>query len=62
MADGDPVTVATERGAITLPALLTDMVEGVVWVPTNSPGSKLRRTLGAVEGALVEVSAGGTKS
>ncbi|MDG6101059.1 NADH-quinone oxidoreductase subunit G [Dactylosporangium aurantiacum] len=62
VADGDAVTVGTERGAITLPALVADMVDGVVWVPTNSPGSTLRRTLGVAEGALVEISSGGTKS
>jgi NADH-quinone oxidoreductase subunit G len=59
VADGDAVTVGTARGAITLPALVTDMVDGVVWVPTNSPGSALRRTLGVAEGALVEISTGG---
>ena len=60
VADGDPVTVATGRGAITLPALLVDdMVPGVVWVPTNSPGSTVRRTLGATSGAVVRISAGG---
>jgi NADH-quinone oxidoreductase subunit G len=62
VADGDAVTVGTGRGAITLPALVTDMVDGVVWVPTNSPGSTLRRTLGVTEGALVEISTGGTKA
>jgi NADH-quinone oxidoreductase subunit G len=59
VADGDAVTVGTARGAITLPALVTDMVDGVAWVPTNSPGSTLRRTLGVAEGALVEISTGG---
>jgi NADH-quinone oxidoreductase subunit G len=62
VADGDAVTVGTGRGAITLPALVTDMADGVVWVPTNSPGSTLRRTLGVAEGALVEISTGGTKA
>ena len=56
--DGDPVTVATERGAVTLPALLTDLPDGVVWVPTNSPGSTVRRTLGAPAGAVVQISGG----
>ncbi|WP_433612318.1 NADH-quinone oxidoreductase subunit G [Dactylosporangium sp. CA-139114] len=60
VVDGDAVTVGTERGAITLPALVTDMVDGVVWIPTNSPGSTLRRTLGVTEGALVEISTGGS--
>jgi NADH-quinone oxidoreductase subunit G len=57
--DGDPVTVGTGRGAVTLPALVTDMVDRVVWLPTNSPGSTVRRTLGATEGAVVSVTASG---
>jgi NADH-quinone oxidoreductase subunit G len=62
VADGDPVTVGTRRGAITLPALLVDdMVDGVVWLPTNSPGSTVRRALGADAGAVVEISAGGAR-
>jgi NADH-quinone oxidoreductase subunit G len=62
LADGDAVTVRSEQGAITLPALLVDdMVDGVVWVPTNSAGSTVRRTLGAPAGADVEIAAGGTE-
>jgi NADH-quinone oxidoreductase subunit G len=61
VVDGDPLTVGTARGAITLPVLVTDMVDGVVWVPTNSPGSSIRRTLGVVEGALVDISTGGVR-
>ncbi|MDG4774412.1 NADH-quinone oxidoreductase subunit G [Solwaraspora sp. WMMD792] len=58
VADGDPVTVGTDRGAVTLPAAVTDLLpDGVVWLPTNSPGSTVRRSLGAVSGALVKVSA-----
>ena len=61
-ADGDPVTVSSERGAITLPALVVDdMVDGVVWVPTNSPGSTVRRTLGVTAGSIVDISAGGVR-
>ncbi|HEX6501579.1 MAG TPA: NADH-quinone oxidoreductase subunit G [Micromonosporaceae bacterium] len=56
--EGDPVTVGTDRGSITLPAAITDMVDGVVWLPTNSPGSTLRRSLGATSGTVVTVSAG----
>jgi NADH-quinone oxidoreductase subunit G len=62
LADGEPVTVRSEQGAITLPALLVDdMVDGVVWVPTNSPGSTVRRTLGVPAGAEVEISTGGAE-
>ncbi len=60
VADGDPVTVGTDRGAITLPATITDMADGVVWVPTNSPGSTVRRTLGVTAGAVVKITAGNT--
>ncbi len=59
VVDGDPVTVSTATGAITLPAQVTDLVDGVVWVPTNSPGSTVRRTLGVTAGALVDVTRGG---
>jgi NADH-quinone oxidoreductase subunit G len=63
VADGDPVTVGTDRGAITLPAAVTDMADRVVWVPTNSPGSTVRRTLGVPAGSVVSVTAGaGTPS
>ena len=57
-ADGDPVTVGTDRGAVTLPAAITEMPDGVVWLPTNSPGSTVRRSLGAAAGEVVQVSAG----
>ncbi|HEX6682451.1 MAG TPA: NADH-quinone oxidoreductase subunit G, partial [Candidatus Limnocylindrales bacterium] len=54
VADGDQVTVSTDRGSISLPALLTEMPDEVVWLPTNSPGSTVRRTLGPA--AKVKVS------
>ncbi|MFG1838683.1 NADH-quinone oxidoreductase subunit G [Micromonospora sp. NPDC049175] len=56
VADGDAVTVGTDRGALTLPAELTEMPDGVVWLPTNSPGSTVRRSLGATSGAVVRIS------
>ena len=57
VGDGAPVTVGTDRGAVTLPALITEMAEGVVWLPTNSPGSTVRRSLGPA-GSIVRLSAG----
>ncbi|WP_410810304.1 NADH-quinone oxidoreductase subunit G [Micromonospora sp. 067-2] len=56
VTDGDAVTVGTDRGALTLPAELTEMPDGVVWLPTNSPGSTVRRSLGATSGAVVRIS------
>ncbi|WP_027660621.1 NADH-quinone oxidoreductase subunit G [Salinispora fenicalii] len=62
VADGDAVTVGTERGGVTLPVVVTEMPDGVVWLPTNSPGSTLRRSLGVGAGAVVRISAGTTGS
>ncbi|GAA2220101.1 NADH-quinone oxidoreductase subunit G [Micromonospora olivasterospora] len=57
VADGEPVTVGTDRGALTLPAAITEMPDGVVWLPTNSPGSTVRRSLGATSGTVVKITA-----
>jgi NADH-quinone oxidoreductase subunit G len=58
VVDGAKITVRTPRGAITLPARLTPMPDGVVWLPANSPGSAVRHTLGVGTGAVVEISGG----
>jgi NADH-quinone oxidoreductase subunit G len=60
VSEGDPVTVGTERGAVTLPAAVTEMPDGIVWLPTNSPGSTVRRSLGVTAGAVVTLAAGGS--
>ena len=57
--DGQPVTVATDRGAITLALEITEMPDGVVWLPLNSTGSHVNVTLGVAPGAIVDVTAGG---
>jgi NADH-quinone oxidoreductase subunit G len=54
-ADGAKVTVATGRGAITLPVEITDMPDRVVWLPANSAGSAVRRQLAAGHGSLVSI-------
>ena len=59
VSDGAPVMVVTDRGCITLPASITEMPDGVVWVPSNSPGSAVARTLGVTAGELVTVQAAG---
>jgi NADH-quinone oxidoreductase subunit G len=58
VADGDAVTVASEQGAITLPARLTPMPGRVVWLPTNSAGCAVRRQLGVGAGAVVSIERG----
>lgn len=54
-AAGDPVTVSTDRGSVTLPLSVTEMPERAVWLPTNSPGSAIHRQLGVTAGALVSI-------
>jgi NADH-quinone oxidoreductase subunit G len=53
LADGDKVAVASNEGAVTVPLDVTDMADGVVWLPTNSSGSAVRADLGAGHGAAV---------
>jgi len=54
-ADGAKVTVATGRGAITVPVEITDMPDRVVWLPANSAGSAVRRQLAAGHGSMVSI-------
>jgi len=54
-AEGDLVTVSTDRGAITLPLTITDMVDGTVWLPLNSPGSAVYPQLGVTTGSVVSI-------
>jgi NADH-quinone oxidoreductase subunit G len=54
-ADGGKVTVATGHGSITVPVEIADMPDRVVWLPTNSPGSQVRRDLAAGHGSTVTV-------
>jgi NADH-quinone oxidoreductase subunit G len=58
---GPRVTVSTEAGSITLPVEIADLPDGVVWLPGNSTGSHVRRSLGVGHGALVSISGGGEK-
>ncbi|MFE3081609.1 NADH-quinone oxidoreductase subunit G [Nocardia tengchongensis] len=54
-ATGDPVTAATDHGHITLPLVITEMPDGVVWLPMNSPGSDVLVQLGTTPGHLVRI-------
>ena len=60
LTDGALVTVSTDQGSVTAPVLVTDMADGVVWLPTNATGLPVRRTLGAATGATVRLSAAET--
>ncbi|MDE9365105.1 NADH-quinone oxidoreductase subunit G [Luteipulveratus sp. YIM 133132] len=60
VTDGQGLAVSTRHGAITLPVLITDMPDHVVWLPTNSPGSAVRATLSADSGTIVQLAVAAT--
>jgi NADH-quinone oxidoreductase subunit G len=59
VAEGEQLSISTERGSITLPAYVIDMVDDVVWVPTRTRGSEVHRTLGVAAGAVVRIAVAG---
>jgi NADH-quinone oxidoreductase subunit G len=52
-SDGGKVSVATEHGSLTLPVEVAVMPDRVVWLPTRSAESEIRRELVAGYGSLV---------
>lgn len=57
-ADGDAVTVSTSRGSVSLPLVVTDMPDRVVWLPLNSSASAVHRQLGVTLGSTVNIGVG----
>jgi NADH-quinone oxidoreductase subunit G len=56
VVDGDEVSVSSVHGTVTVPVLVTHrMVDGVVWLPTNSAGCSVRTALREESGSPVEV-------
>ena len=63
VADGDKVTLATDRGSVTVPVQIVPMADHVVWLPAAGlpgptpgepgAGATLRAGLGAGHGATV---------
>ena len=58
LTEGGTAVVATEHGTISLPVRLSDLPDGVIWLPANSPGSQVRATLCVGHGDLVSVTGG----
>ncbi len=56
LAEGDLLTVTGAAGSVSLPVCLTEMPDGVVWLPMRSPGSELRTGLGTPPGGVVRLS------
>ena len=59
LSEGETVRVSAGAGAITVPVAITDMADNVIWLPTNSPGSAVRSTLGVDAGTAVSLTKGG---
>jgi NADH-quinone oxidoreductase subunit G len=58
LAQASSVVVATDQGAIELPLRLADIVDGAVWIPMTSEGSRAL-AIGASHGTRVRVTGGG---
>jgi NADH-quinone oxidoreductase subunit G len=58
VADGDELVVSTDAGSIRLPVVITAMPDNVVWLPTNSADSHVRRSLHADHGSIVTITGG----
>lgn len=54
-ADGDVVSVSSGRGEVSLPLVITEMVDGVAWLPLNSPSSAVHDQLAVTMGAVVQI-------
>ncbi len=59
VSEGDLVTVRSSAGSVTVPVVIGDVLDGVVWLPTNSAGCAVHRDLGAGSGSAVTIEAGG---
>ncbi len=60
---GESVTVSTQYGSVTLPSVVADMADDVVWLPSRGragagAGFNLRRDLRAQAGSIVRVERG----
>ena len=58
-AEGALVTVRSDRGSLTLPLVVADLPDRVVWVPMRTPDAAVRRDLAVVPGAVVSISTDG---
>ncbi|MFN2538369.1 MAG: NADH-quinone oxidoreductase subunit G [Mycobacteriales bacterium] len=54
--EGDRITVSTDSGSLTLPLVVADLPDDVVWVPTRTRGAAVRTDLAAQHGSVVRLS------
>ncbi|MBB6120933.1 NADH-quinone oxidoreductase subunit G [Nocardiopsis algeriensis] len=55
--DGGSLRVTGTRGSVTVPVVVTDIADRVVWLPANASGCDIRRDLGSAAGEIVLLSA-----
>jgi NADH-quinone oxidoreductase subunit G len=55
VVEGEDIAVTTDAGTIVVPVDIDDMVDNVVWLPTNARGYPVRAALGAVAGDTVRL-------
>ncbi|HEU0128708.1 MAG TPA: hypothetical protein VFQ48_08910, partial [Pseudonocardiaceae bacterium] len=55
---GGRVVLSTDSAAVSLPWMVGDIADDVVWAPTNSAGVNLHRDLRATAGAVVHLRPG----
>jgi NADH-quinone oxidoreductase subunit G len=55
VADGDDLVVSTAAGRITLPAVIDELPDRVVWLPTDSQSSTVHESLRVTAGAVVGI-------
>jgi NADH-quinone oxidoreductase subunit G len=58
VVDGDTVTVSTDHGSLSVPVMVAEMLDGVVWLPTNSDWCAVRSHLAAGSGSIVRLEIG----
>jgi len=60
-AEGETVRISSDFGVMRIPVTVRDMADDVIWLPTNSPGSTVRSTLGVDAGTAVSLTKGGAE-
>ena len=58
LENGEKVNISNSRGSITIKLEIIEMVNDVVWIPSNSHDSKVKSKLGAKEGDVVTIKKG----
>jgi NADH-quinone oxidoreductase subunit G len=57
VSDGDEVKISSDLGSLTLPVVIDQIADNLVWVPRNSEGSQVIANLGFTSGSVTVVRA-----